>query len=438
MSKSRIYSPLITACTVVVLLIACSTSKKTSQRTTTPPPTVAKPAQVTKTETKKEEKAAPFNVPAFAKDVKKETYNIALFAPIYLDSVFSNSSDLPGRTLPKYVLSGLDFYEGAQLALDSLQQQGVKLNVFVYDSKARANNPNSLLAARKLDSTDLIIAAVSNPEIRELADIARSKQINLVSATYPNDAGITENPYFLITNSMLRTHESVLQHYLQENFANKNILLFHRNTPLDKHIVADVKADYEKENSSKKSHIREVVWNDSTSDATLSQYLLTDRPNLCIITSLDELSAKTIVRKLSVQTANYPIQVYGMPTWDVMKFKEAEFKGMQIYYTSPYFNDQTDAYSHYINDYFKRVYKMHPSDMAFKGFELTWYFVKQLMTNGVYFNGEVNDASKKVFNAFNYQPVYLRDGEKMPDYFENKNVYIIQKGDSADIRMNFQ
>jgi hypothetical protein len=125
-----------------------------------------------------------------------------------------------------------------------------------------------------------------------------------------------------------------------------------------------------------------------------------------------------------------------MPTWDIMKFKEPEFKGMQIYYSSPYFNDKNDAYSHYITDYFKRVYKSRPSDMAFKGFELTWYFVKQLSDKGVYFNGSINDPSKKVFSNFNYQPVYLKEGATTPDYFENKNIYIIQKNDSSDIKMN--
>ena len=98
-------------------------------------PTTVKPVKDEKKEDNTSKKDIPFNVPAFAQDIKKDTYNIALFAPLYLDSVFNNSTtDLPGRTLPRYVLPGLDFYEGAQLALDSLQQPGTKLNVTVYDS----------------------------------------------------------------------------------------------------------------------------------------------------------------------------------------------------------------------------------------------------------------------------------------------------------------
>lgn len=432
---------MITASAMTILMSACSLFKSSSSSTpTAPPTTVTKPREENKKneEKKHEEKAAPFNVPAFAHEVKKSAYNIALFAPLYLDSVFTNGTELSGRTLPRYVLPGLDFYEGAQLALDSLQQQGMKLNVYVYDSKSSSNSIDQLSKGRAFDSLDLIIAAVNTPEIQELSRIARDKEINLVSATFPNDGGVTENPFFLITNSMLRTHGEALHRYLQETFANKNILLFHRNNAFDKRIVPDFKADYEKMQYPKKTRIREVIWNDATTDSELSQYLLSDRPNLCVITALNEADAKTILRKLSVQKETYPIQIYGMPTWDVMKFKEPEFKDMQIYYTSPYFNDKTDAYSRYITDYFKRIYKSRPSDMAFKGFELTWYFVKQLHDKGVYFNSSLNDPSKKVFNNFNYQPVYLKDGATMPDYFENKNINIIQKNDSSDIRMNFR
>lgn len=430
MSKSILCRPLITASIVVVLLSACSSSRKTTS-TSTPPPTTAKTVKDEKPkEDTKTSKVIPFNVPAFAREIKKDTYNIALYAPLYLDSV---NTDMPTRSLPRYILPGLDFYEGAQLAIDSLQQQGVKLNVTVYDSKNKQN-----LSGANLINTDLIIAAVGTPEIKDLSDIAKKKQINLVSATYPNDAGVNENPFFIITNSMLKTHSEALQRYLQDGFATKNILVIHRDTPFEKRIAADIKSEYEKMQSTKKTRPREVVWDDNMSDLALSQYLLADRPNLVIVTSLEEANAKAIIRRLSTQMSTYPIQVFGMPTWDIMKFKEPEFKGMAIYYTTPYFNDKTDAYSRYINDYWKRVYKSRPSDMAFKGFELTWYFVKQLTTNGVYFNKDINDPNKKVFSSFNYQPIYLKEGDKEPDYFENKNIYIIQKGDSSDIKMNFQ
>ncbi len=201
--------------------------------------------------------------------------------------------------MPRYVLPGLEFYEGAQLALDSLSHLGMKLNVQVYDSKSRQNDVASLIRNRRLDNTDLIIGSVSVPEIKALSDFAKQKEINFVSATYPNDGGISGNPYFLITNSTLRSNVEAVHDYVQRGFANKNIVVLRRNTPFEAGIYANIKAAYDRMDYDKKTRIREVVWSDATTEAQLSQSLLTDRPNLIIVTALDENGAKTILRKLA-------------------------------------------------------------------------------------------------------------------------------------------
>nr|WP_295867196.1 ABC transporter substrate-binding protein [uncultured Chitinophaga sp.] len=418
-----------------VLFTACSSSRKSASRVDGPPPSLSKPTPEKKPENKKETaKAAPFNVPAFAREVKKPTYNIALFAPLFLDSAFANSNDIPGRTMPRYVLPGLEFYEGAQLALDSLQQLGYNLKVNVYDTKGR-QNVSSLINNKTLDATDLIIGSFGTPELKEVSDFAKKKEINLVSATLPNDAGISDNPFLFIPNSTLRTHCEAIHNYVQEAFSNKNIVLLRRNTPFENRLAADFKASYDKMNNPKKSRIREAIWTESTTPEELSKYLLTDRPNIIIVTAFEEGGIKSILRKLSVANATYPMQIFGMPTWDVLKLKDPEFKNLQVFYSSPYFNDKTDTYSRYLSDYFRRTYKSRPSDMAYKGFDLTYYFVRLLHTNGVYFNGAV-EASPSVITRFNFQPVYVRDNEQMPSYFENKNIFIIQKGDSVDVKMN--
>ncbi|QJB35394.1 amino acid ABC transporter substrate-binding protein [Chitinophaga oryzae] len=420
---------------LLVLFTACSSSRKSASRVDGPPPSLSKPTPEKKPENKKETaKAAPFNVPAFAREVKKPTYNIALFAPLFLDSAFANSNDIPGRTMPRYVLPGLEFYEGAQLALDSLQQLGYNLKVNVYDTKGR-QNVSSLISNKALDATDLIIGSFSNPELKEVSDFVKKKEINLVSATLPNDAGINDNPFLFIPNSTLKTHCEAIHNYVQEAFSNKNIVLLRRNTPFESRLAADFKASYDKMNNPKKSRIREAIWSESTTPEELSKYLLTDRPNVIIVTAFEEGGIKSILRKLSVANATYPMQIFGMPTWDVLKLKDPEFKNLQVFYSSPYFNDKSDTYSRYLSDYFRRTYKARPSDMAYKGFDLTYYFVRLLHTNGVYFNGAV-EASSPVITRFNFQPVYARENEQTPSYFENKNIFIIQKGDSVDVKMN--
>jgi ABC-type branched-subunit amino acid transport system substrate-binding protein len=413
---------------------SCSSTRKSSGKVDGPPPSLSKPAPAKKPEETKTVAKAPFNVPAFAKEVKKPSYNIAFFAPLYLDSVFATSSDIPGRTMPRYVLPGLEFYEGAQIAFDSLQQLGYNLKVNIYDSKGK-QSVAALIGSNALVNTDLIIGSVNNPELKDLSDFAKSKEINFVSATFPNDGGISDNPFLYLSNSTLKTHCEAIQDYVQNAFATKNIVLFRRNTAFESKLAADFKASYDQLQSNRKSRIREVVWSDATTPTEISASLLTDRTNVVIVTALDEAGAKNILKKLSTVAATYPMQIFGMPTWDVFKLKEPEYKGLQIFYSTPYFNEKTDAYSKYVTDVFKKTYRARPSDMAFKGFENTFYFVRLLNNNGIYFNAKVAEAPK-VISSYDFQPVYVKEGEETPSYFENKNIYIIQKGDSVDIKMN--
>ena len=63
---------------------------------------------------------------------------IAVFAPIYLDSAFNNINEYrySKNEFPKFINPGLEFYEGVQMALDSLALEGEELEVFVYDTRS--------------------------------------------------------------------------------------------------------------------------------------------------------------------------------------------------------------------------------------------------------------------------------------------------------------
>src|SRR5688572_26892480 len=53
-------------------------------------------------------------------------HKIAIFAPLYLDSAFDGNNEYryAKNSFPKFINPGLEFYEGAQLALDSLNKEG--------------------------------------------------------------------------------------------------------------------------------------------------------------------------------------------------------------------------------------------------------------------------------------------------------------------------
>lgn len=424
----------LTALSLVIFFPGCSIFRKAPavSRTTAQTPAV-RHSPVEKAPEKKEA-PPPFNVPEFARIVKKPAYTIAFFSPLYLDNIVDTSFSAASlKPIPRFALPGLEFYEGALLALDTLKQEGINLNLYVYDTKSASGAIGNALRSPALNTADLIIGYVTNSvEMNQLSDFAENRKINFVSATWPNDAGIENNPFLIIVNSTLRTHCFAMQTFAQEKFSNKNILIFRRNTPQEEKNSAYIEQAYRKMSFSRKSPIRVVTWDDATTGEAIARHLEAGKNNICIVTALVEDQAKNIMKKLAGLTKNYTINVIGMPTIDGDKdLRGADYKGLNIYYSTPYLNQKAGRMSAYVTSNFRRIYKVRPSDMAFKGFDALYYFTRLLHDNGVYFNKNLNDPFAQSVTGYNFQPFYPAAGQQVPGYFENQHLYFLQLRDGV-------
>src|SRR5687767_11702173 len=87
-----------------------------------------------------------------------QRHKIALFTPLYLDSAFdANGNFRYEKSGAKFTNAGLEFYYGAQMALDSLEKRGAPLEVYVYDTKGKETLGDQL-AKPEIADVDLIIA----------------------------------------------------------------------------------------------------------------------------------------------------------------------------------------------------------------------------------------------------------------------------------------
>src|SRR5690606_32895616 len=86
-------------------------------------------------------------------------HRIAVFAPIYLDSAFNSAGEYryAKNEFPKFINPGLEFYEGVQMALDSLELEGIELEVYVYDTRSSKESLSQQLQKAVRDSVQLLI-----------------------------------------------------------------------------------------------------------------------------------------------------------------------------------------------------------------------------------------------------------------------------------------
>src|SRR6187401_501681 len=80
----------------------------------------------------------PFTI-TFAQNNSKQ--KIAVFIPLYLDSAFDAYNTYRyDKNFPKFINPGLEFYEGVQLAIDSLTKEKAPLEIFIYDTRSVQRN----------------------------------------------------------------------------------------------------------------------------------------------------------------------------------------------------------------------------------------------------------------------------------------------------------
>lgn len=366
-----------------------------------------------------------------------EKYRIAIFAPLYLDSAFdaTNEYRYTKNTFPKFINPGLEFYEGAQLALDSLAKEGAELEVFIYDTRSATETIFDQLEKPEMQEVDLIIAHCSGNEVRMFADFGQRKKIPVINTTMPHDGGARANPYLVVLNPTLKTQIEGIYKYVQRYYSINPIIVFRRKGSTED-MIKNLFEEYTKQTMAVPLRIRYVDLPQGFTTGLLKTYLDTVRRTVCIAGSLDPAFGKQLITHLASVNATHPSIVIGMPTWDgSIDFTRPELKGLEIVYSHPFYNSRTDKVSEKIVTLFNERLYARPSDMVFRGFQSTYKFANLLLEYGNDLSSNLGNKNGNVFFEFDIQPVLNRQTMEL-EYFENKKLYFLHWTDGEVKKVN--
>lgn len=356
------------------------------------------------------------------------THRIAIFVPLYLDSVFNKDNSYRfEKEFPKYINSGLEFYEGAQLALDSLGAAGVHLEVQVYDTRSSTGNVREVIKSPEFEKTELILGHVTPLEMKMLADASKRKNIPFININYPNDAGITNNPDFVILNSTLKTHCEGIYKFLQKYYPTKQILYFRKKGAVEDRLN-NYFLDAAKTTASVALKIKYVTLDEPVNEKQLAQEMDSTKQTICISGSMDDKFSRELCLHLATLSKSYKTTVIGMPTWDnLIDFSQPEYNGIEVIYSTPFYTNPDNALIKSIQDDFRTKFFSRPSDMVFRGYQATWHFGKLLQQQGGKTPLNIRDKQNNAWGEYDFQPVYLNRAVPTIDYYENKKLYFIKK-----------
>jgi len=345
-------------------------------------------------------------------DISNRTLEVALLLPFYLNEnsertyIDSSEVDDYGEKImevinrdEKWVYPGstyfLDFMMGVKLALDSLQKEGISVELFCFDTEADTSVVREIIETDDLAGMDLIIGPVYQYNLSIVAPYARNLRIPIVSPLSSKGSLTDSNPYlFQIVPSIDAEFEKLASYV--SNYHDNNIVLIHSGDLREEDNILTLKRNLFRYFAYRTFFddviFKEIVYNeDFTANDIINSVehsLSKEVENLIIVPSGQETFASEILGRLYSFSEEYSITVLGYPTW--IKFRNVELKyfyGLEVQVFTPFFI----SYDNYMVKNFLRKYKHNfntePDQFsyAWKGYDIAWYFISGLSRYGDHF-----------------------------------------------------
>ena len=356
---------------------------------------------------------------------RKKHYRVDILAPLYLDELVKKGYVV--RDIPEKAAPGLDFYKGVQIAADTLKKAGFDVDLYVHDVASLLESTDMLVSKNMLDSSDLIIGAVSAKDVAALGAFAKRKKINFISALSGSDGNIKDNQFFTLLQPSLKSSCEGITNRLEQELHGRKALLLYRTS-----LTAD-------DNAAKfftavapggPVQFNAVQCNLVPKKEALAPFVSNDQPTIVVIPVTDLVYADTLLRNLSRSFPAARFEVYGMPSWNGLAslHKAGLFSNITVNVTTPFnFDPATDA-GKYVTGVFAREYGGKPAEFVFRGYEATFWYVNLLKRHGTMFNKQYDDVETAPFTKFDVRPQWDDQGNVL--YQENRCLYMSTYADS--------
>ncbi|MBS7564014.1 hypothetical protein KHS38_06315 [Mucilaginibacter sp. Bleaf8] len=335
--------------------------------------------------------------------VSAKTSSIALLLPLNLDAL--NSVKGYSKANLKKANIAVDYYQGFKLALDSLTGMGYNYRIQVFDTKDEPGYTHSLANNPTVRNSNLIVGPVFPEGIKSF--LARPSAINKPVLSPLSPASPTEfaNPNLITINPPLDYHAGNAARYINKQLRPKKVFVLKSGFSEDnKYTVPFQKAIDSLSRKKVKVVTLTVVRGKLT--PLLSQLSKTEE-NIFVVPSVNQSFLMVTLRSLDTLRKNYPVTVFGHPTWERFSFLKADLlQRLKTHITAAdRVNYRSPATVTFIRSY-RKHFNSEPSTYSYKGFDDGLYFGELLAQDAL----ELNRLDKHNFQALHNDFVF----EKKP------------------------
>jgi secreted protein containing lysM domains len=326
----------------------------------------------------------------------------------------------------------ISFYEGVLLAVDSLKNQGYKVNLKVFDTERSAEKMYTMVDEIDRLHPDLIIGPVYGSVYKALMDDLTNKNIPVIYPLSSRSEEFGVYPDFIQVNPSMKALTVAMSDWLREEAEEANLVCLNLTGNEVSHSdLEDIRLF--KEYMHRIGSMNFYDWNTSAVPLDgLRLQLLPDRENIIILPTTKEAEVSKILPILSALTDGYRITVVGFPEWQTFTSVDHEtyFKLNTKIFTYSYVDNTTEPAKRFALKYRKYFYT-EPNNLAYKAFDMSLYFIEL--------------AAKYRDRTLDALEFYPRNGDFSRFYFqkmegqagkENQGFYIVNFG--SDYRLKIE
>ena len=319
----------------------------------------------------------------------------------------------------------VEYYEGFLMAVDSLKEKGVSIDIYTYDTYNNTSSVKSILAKDEMKNMNIIFGPAYPEQVKPVADFAKKNNIRLVIPFTSKGNEVFNNPsIYQINTPQSYLYSEVYEHFTRK-FTNANVIF------LDAEDGDKDKADFIKglKEELKGKHIPFTeLKGEAITPESLKGAMNATLDNVFIPTSGTNIALIKLLPQLIVtlrDNPDYRMQLFGYPEWQtytndhLASFYELDTYFYSSFYTNNLFPEAIRFSSAYRKWYSKDMSNTFPK-YGMLGFDTGYFFQKGLSQYGSNLEDKLNKVTvTPIQTGFKFERVNNWGG------FINRKVFFV-------------
>jgi len=281
----------------------------------------------------------------------------------------------------------LHFYEGALLAVDSLEKTGIKVDLEVWDTEQKSSKVKNFVSSGVLSNADLIIGPVYPAEQKEISDFAAKHKIPVISPLSPSDEYTKDNPYFFQINPSREYTAAKTREYIANSYKNGNIVVLQTSNSGNEaeNEASALRKAIEKEGGKGNGSIRICNFR-KDGFASLKNMMVKDKKNVLVMPTVNEAEVSVVVSNIKNLNNEFDLVVIGNNRFPQFESIDPEhYHNANLEFLTPYWPDMEQEVTRSFIHNFRVFYRTDPNQYSIQGYDVTFFFVKAISDYGADF-----------------------------------------------------